>query len=340
MDNKSLTPAEMGALGGKARAGSMSPQELSERARAAVQARWAKRDGEPSAVLRATHEGEIRIGDISIPCYVLENGARVISHRGLQKSLGIGVSGGAKKTADFVVSIERKSQSEHDLSARISSPIEFVPPNFGRSAFGYEATVLHDICELILSARQQDVLSGRRMEKIAAQCEILVRGFARVGIIALVDEATGYQYDRPRRELEGYLSKFLSESLRRWVRTFPADYFKELCRLRGVELRPDMKLPQYFGHLTNNLIYRRIAPGLLHRLKERREERGSQSNKLTWWLSDEVGRPELLVHLGIVVGLMKINTDYSAFEKQLDQITSIYPKDPGLFDDPKDWEPR
>ena len=81
----------------------------------------------------------------------------------------------------------------------------------------------------------------------------MICGFASVGIIALVDEATGYQYERPRRDLEEYLKKFLSEDLLCWARTFPGDYFKHLCRLKNVELRPDTKLPQYFGHLTNDL---------------------------------------------------------------------------------------
>ena len=35
---------------------------------------------------------------------------------------------------------------------------------------------------------------------------------------------------------------------------------------------------------------------------------------------------------------MKINTDYDVMEKQLDQIASIYPETPGLFDDPKEWD--
>src|SRR5262249_33519408 len=156
--------------------------------------------------------------------------------------------------------------------------------------------------------------------------------------IALIDEATGFQYERPRRDLEEHLKKFLSESLLRWVRTFPADYFKHLCRLRGVELRPDMKLPQYFCCLTNNLVYRRLSPGLLKRLKGPRIERGSPSNTLPSWLRSDVGFPEVLVHLGTVVGLMKLPTDYDAFEKQLDQIAPIYPETPGLFDNPKDWE--
>jgi hypothetical protein len=177
-----------------------------------------------------------------------------------------------------------------------------------------------------------------KQKPLADMADILIRSLAKVGIIALIDEATGFQYDRPRRDLEAQLKQFLSENLRRWVRTFPADYFKHLCRLRGVELRPDMKLPQYFGRLTNNLIWKRMAPGLLKKLKERKLERGSPSNKLHSWLSEDIGLRSALVHLGVVVGLMKINTDYKKFEKQLDEIAPIYSDSPGLFDDPKDWE--
>ena len=81
-----------------------------------------------------------------------------------------------------------------------------------------------------------------------------------------------------------------------------------------------------------------MAPGLLRKLKERKGERGSPSNKLHSWLSEDVGVRGALVHLGTVVGLMKINTDYDKFEKQLNEIAPIYPDSPGLFDDPKDWE--
>ncbi|HJQ81694.1 MAG TPA: P63C domain-containing protein, partial [Lacipirellulaceae bacterium] len=190
-----------------------------------------------------------------------------------------------------------------------------------------------------LDAKAAGVLTHMQ-DHVADKALILIRGLANVGIIALVDEATGFQYDRPRRDLEEYLKTFLSDSLRKWVRTFPADYFKHLCRLKNVELRPDMKLPQYFGILTNNLVYRRIAPGLLKRLKVRRVEMGRLNEKLHSGLSLDVGIPEVLVHLGTVVGLMKLHTDYDAFVKQLDQIAPIYPETPGLFDDPKDWEPR
>jgi hypothetical protein len=158
----------------------------------------------------------------------------------------------------------------------------------------------------------------------------------KMGGTARARRLSADQYDRPRRDLEEYLKKFLSDSLRRWVRTFPGDYFKHLCRLKGVQLRPDMKLPQYFGHLTNDLVSRRIA--LLRASKERRNERGSPSNKLHSWTSEELGKPELLLHLGMVGGLMKLHTDYDQFHKQLDQIAPVYLENPTLFDDPKDWE--
>lgn len=43
--------------------------------------------------------------------------------------------------------------------------------------------------------------------------EILVRGFARVSIIALVDEATGYQRDRAKNALAAILEAFIAKEL-------------------------------------------------------------------------------------------------------------------------------
>jgi hypothetical protein len=333
-----LTAAEMGAKGGKARAEAMTPEERSEQARRAVEARW------NAGIPKATHAGELHIGDIAIPCAVLDDQTRVLTQRGF--SIALGRYKNPKKNSlvnlpVFLAAANLKPYIDEDLE-RSSTPIKFRMAEgsggfAGNIALGYRAELLPKVCNVYLRASQDGALL-KSQRHIAEQCLILFNGLATVGIIALVDEATGFQYERPRRDLEEYLKKFLSESLRRWVRTFPADYFKHLCRLRGVVLRPDMKLPQHFGHLTNNLIYRRLAPGLLKRLKERRSERGNQSNKLHSWLSTDLGVPELLVHLGTVVGLMKLHAEYGAFEKQLNEIAPVYPETPGLFDDPKDWE--
>jgi len=330
------------SLGGKARAQSLGPADRKAIAQGAAEARWEKA-GKLKLIPKATHEGILTIGDIEIPCAVLEDGRRVLTQSGVMVALGRARQAKGRQYYDadvnlpaFLTAKNLKPFIPADLSVT-SSQIEFKTLG-GTRAFGYSADLLPRVCGVFLDAQAAKALIPRLQGHIAERALILIRGFASVGIIALVDEATGFQYDRPRRDLEEYLRKFLSESLRRWVRTFPGDYFKHLCRLKGVPLRPDMKLPQYFGHITNDLIWRRIAPGLLRKLKERRSERGSPSNKLHSWTSEELGKPELLLHLGTVVGLMKIHNDYDEFHKQLDTIAPIYPANPGLFDDPKDWE--
>jgi len=334
-------------MGGEARKKALSPADRSTIASTAAQARWSKIPNDPDnpKIPRATHEtDDLNLGGIIIPAAVLEDGTRVLSERGVTKALGgkrggshwIRLKEGGAKMPVYLSANNLKPFISNSLEVALSNPILYKSKT-GGLAYGLPATLLADVCEVFLKARDDGKLHPKQ-KPLADMADILIRSLAKVGIIALIDEATGFQYDRPRRDLEEQLKQFLSENLRRWVRTFPADYFKHLCRLRGVELRPDMKLPQYFGRLTNNLIYRRMAPGLLQKLKERRSERGNPSNKLHSWLSEDVGFRGALVHLGAVVGLMKIHTDYKKFERQLDEIAPIYPETPGLFDDPKDWD--
>ena len=332
--------SEAGKKGGKARAKKLTPEERSEIARGGALARWEK---EASVKLpRATHEGVLTIGEAEISCANLDNGIRVLTQSSFMLALGRSRQAKGRRYYDgdvnmpaFLTAKNLKPYIPTDLEVT-SSQVVFAAKN-GLRAFGYSADLLPKVCYVFMDAKEAGVLNHMQ-EPIAEQAKMLIRGFAHIGIRALVDEATGYQLERPRRDLEEQLKKFLSESLRKWVRTFPADYFKHLCRLRGVEFRDDMKLPQYFGKLTNNLIYRRIAPGLLKKLKERRVELGRPNEKLHSGLSLDIGVPEVLVHLGVVVGLMKINTVYEVMEKQLDGIAPVYPESPGLFDDPKEWD--
>jgi hypothetical protein len=46
---------------------------------------------------------------------------------------------------------------------------------------------------------------------IAAKCEILVRGFARMGIHRACDEATGFQRDRAKNALAKILEDFVAK---------------------------------------------------------------------------------------------------------------------------------
>ncbi|HYS49456.1 MAG TPA: P63C domain-containing protein [Xanthobacteraceae bacterium] len=143
-------------------------------------------------------------------------------------------------------------------------PIKFIPLGGGRTAYGYEATILADICDVILAARKQGNVWLPNQTHYADRCEILVRGFARVGIIALVDEATGFQQDRAKDALARILEAFIAKELRPWLRTFPNEFYQELYRLKGKEFPQDTSYrPRYIGLWTNDIVYNRLAPSVL-----------------------------------------------------------------------------
>lgn len=314
------------AKGGVARAEALSPQRRKDIAKAAAKQRW------EGGVLKATHgdaHHPLKIGDLEIPCYVLEDGRRVLSLGGMIKSLGMSGGGGGGAEGDRLVNFTMGKLISpfvsEDLLSRIRNPIRFQAPTGGSAASGYEATILPDLCDAVLSARKSKALM-KQQEHIADQCELLVRGFARVGIIALVDEATGYQKDRTADALSKILEAFIAKELQPWVRTFPADYYQEMFRLRGLDFpTTSVQRPQYFGVLTNDIVYKRLAPGVLDELKKvtDRNEDGRPKHKFFQKLTSNVGYPKLREHLGAVVAVMKLSENYHDFIAKLDR---LYPK--------------
>lgn len=311
------------AKGGTARAASLTPERRKEISMIAVKA---KKDR--MSLPKATHgssDKPLKIGDIEIPCYVLEDGTRVLSQRGLIS--GIGMSSGSTKSGDarqvaFFDSDAIKPFVINGLSVALNSPIKFIPPHGGKPAHGYPATILADICETVLAARQVGALPKRQLN-VAEQCEALVRGFARVGIIALVDEATGYQRDRARDELAKILEAFVAKELQPYVRAFPALFYEHMFRLRGLAFdKSSVRRPMYFGHLTNDIIYRRLAPGVLVELKELSKK--NKKGHLHGFLTQEIGHPKLKDLVTSVTTVMRLSKDWVHFKEQLDQIHSPF----------------
>jgi hypothetical protein len=332
--------SQLGASkGGKARAKSLTSERRSEIARTAIEARWRKQ-GKLTVVPQATHgspDSPLRIGDLMIPAYVLSDGRRVLAQVGMLDALGMtrgGSSRGGDRIAKFAGQDRLKPFVSKALSSETFGPIEFKTPQ-GNRALGYEATILADICDAVLEARKQEALT-KRYERIAAQCEILVRGFARVGIIALVDEATGYQETRAKDALAKILEAFIAKELRGWISTFPADYYKEMFRLRGWHF-PDLpadqkKRPILVGKITNDVIYDRLAPGVreeLHRLTPR-NEKGRLKHKLFQRLTKETGHPKLKEHLASVTTLMRAADTWPQFISMLNRSLPRYGDTPYL----------
>lgn len=311
----------------------MTKEERSAVARAGAVARWAKADPDRDALPRALYGDEehpLVIGDMQIPCYVLDDERRVLITGGMQDALKMARGGSMVKGMnrfELFASRERiNPYISNDLRERIGNPIHFLTPR-GQKAHGYEANVLVELCEAILAARSSATGLQKQQEQFAVQAELIMRGLARVGIVALVDEATGYQRDRASDALARILEKFIAKELQPWVRTFPELFYQQLFRLRGLEFPGDtVKRPQYFGHLTNDIIYSRLAPGVLEELKTVTPKlpSGRNKNHLHRRLTPEVGHPKLKEHLASVTTIMRLSSSYEDFKAKLDRIHPRY----------------
>lgn len=319
--------------GGKARAARLSPEE-----RKAISAKGVEARKEMAALPSVTHgsvDHPLVIGETKIGCFVLDNSMRVLTQRTLQTSIGMSEGGGSKpgeqRIVTFFMSLAEKFKDNNDLASRSTStaerlrdPLRFKLPG-GGIGFGVEATILADVCDLILEARKAKLLQ-KQQAKIAAQAEALVRGFARVGIIALVDEATGYQRDRAKDDLAKILEAFVAKELQPYLKTFPAEYYEGLFRLYKLPYPPEGNKgfrPAFFGHITNDVVYSRLAPELLPELKKA-ASKAERKAKLFQWLTKDMGHPKLKDHLISVVTILKLSQTPEQFKQNVDMIHPRY----------------
>lgn len=314
--------------GGLARAANLSPEKRREIAIAAAETRWGNK------LPVAQYPGVVKLAGLEFPCAVLADDpqTRVLTETDFMRVMGMYRSGalsvrrpeaeeGGAREPLYLAFKNLKPFIDRHLGDVHQRTLTFRTLS-GNIAQGIPADILSKICEVWIDAKAAGVL-GPRQIKIAAKADILLRGLATVGITALIDEATGFQDQRPKDALARILEAFVQDELRKWVRTFPAQYYEELCRLKGIGYPPqDMKLPRYFGLLTNDIVYDRLAPGVKAKLKSLtpRDEKGRHKQKLFQRLTDDIGDPRLREHLSSVVTLMKISPSYDVFQQHLDKV--------------------
>lgn len=314
------------AKGGIARAEALSPEQRKDQARLAAEARW--------GVPKATHIGELHIGDLTIPCAVLPDGTRVLSQRGVGKAMGRSYGGsdwkrqedmdpGGGKLPFFLSASGLKPFISNDLLVLVTEPIPYRHSKGGGVGHGIPASALPMICDVWLKARDAGAINKKPQLEVAQKADLLMRGLAHVGVIALVDEATGYQEVRDRLALQQILDKYLTAERAKWAKTFPDEFYQKLFRLKGWKFEPgSMRRPGVVGHYTNDIVYDRLAPGILRKVQEMnpRVEGGSRRAKHHQFFTSEYGIPELKQHLTNTMFLMEAaGTDWALFRLLLDR---------------------
>lgn len=264
----------------------------------------------------------LKLGAIDIPCYVLSNGERVLSRNGMQKALGFeGTSG------DWLIGfVKNKSLNKHisaGLLDAINNPLQFERVGAGGSqskTYGHEATLLIDLCDAIIEAKNAGDL--KRNQLIYAQfAEIIIRSVAKVGIVALVDEATGYQYEREKDALQLILKAYISEALLPWEKRFPDEFYREIFRLNHWDFTVTQiktgQRPGVIGKWTKKYIYSVLPKGVLQALLNQtpRNEQGKLIKKLHQKLTREQGIEHLNKQIISAVTLMNVSDSWKDFER-------------------------
>jgi hypothetical protein len=163
-------------------------------------------------------------------------------------------------------------------------------------------------------------------EHIVRACDLLMRGLAQVGIIALVDQATGYEDRRAKDDLLKILEQYIAPHLLPWTRKFPGAFFKEVYRLYGWKYTPgSTRRPQCVGNFINEYIYDQLPPGVLDKLRELNPitESGYRKHKHFQLLTVDTGNEHLDKQITSTMTLMRASDNAIEYKRLF---RKVFPK--------------
>jgi hypothetical protein len=309
-------------VGARARANALTPEERSAIARRAALARHS--GGLPKAIA----EGTLWIGDLPLPCAVLDDAenSRVFTQEGFLHAIGHArkAKGGESASIDGKPAFLRAKNLEPFISnelLRSTTPIEFIPykgPGQQGRAFGYRAKLLPQVCCIF----QDTSAAGKLLpsQKHIGETCLLLKALTNHAIDDLVDRATGFEDQRKLQKIYESIEEHVRKEALPWAKIYDIEFYRLVYRLNRRPFDPDtLARPSVIGHWTND-IYNRLAPGgrPALRTRVRRNERGSLTQKLTQYLTPDAGKPRFRELLEGVKALMRVSSDWEDFNQKLD----------------------
>lgn len=291
--------------------------------------------------VKVTHHGRWIIDkekDISINCYVTNNERRLLSLRGTAKAMGL-IGGGSQALTRNLKSkwiepylTENLKQWMRDIE---DGSIELVRGDNGKRFYPFDSDLFVDLCKAYVQADKNGVFDNLKppfdgnQKAIADRMLSIMSAFAKVGIVALIDEVTGYQYDREKEELQKLLAAYVREEFLPWTSKFPEEFYKEMFRLKKWEYKGRFKSP-LVGKYTNELVYDALSESVLEELRERNpviQDKNYRRYRHHQFLTKETGLPHLDRHLASVITLMRVSDNWEEFKKMF---AKVFPKGKNL----------
>lgn len=253
----------------------------------------------PVAIPRAKWSGVLQIGEaVEVPCYVLNNGLRVISRTGAAASL-TGIKGQGNLESYLRVGVLRPYLPSDFDDRMIEFALEGVTHKTVR---GITAETFIEVCRAYVTALEDGALQTDRQKAIAAQAAVFLAACAKVGLLALIDEATGYQFYRAEDALRMKLKVFIEDEMRKWEKTFPDQLWVEFSRLTGWKGATNSQRPKYWGSLVMELVYGYLDPDVARWLKEN-APKPMHGQNYHQWLTSQYGLKRLTEHIWMLIGV-------------------------------------
>jgi hypothetical protein len=279
-------------------------------------------ENEDPPIPLAQWPGILKIGSVELPVYVLDDGRRVISRTGAITVLTGKDSGG--NIQSYLGAGALKNYLPEDWPDQL---MEFkLPGVHNKTVRGMAAETFLDICRAYVRALSDDALETERQVDLAMKAGMFLAACAKVGLVALIDEATGYQYERPEDALQFKLRLFLEEEMRKWEATFPDELWREFGRLTNWHGQI-MHRPKYWGKLVLELIYDYLDADVAQWLREHnpKPQKGRNHHQ---WLSSQYGLKKLTEHIWMVIGLARACESMPELKQRM---ADIYGRQPVLF---------
>ena len=253
---------------------------------------------------RVTHYGVARFGEMGCEAVVLDDGSRGYLRRQMAEMIGQHIHNRSSRFTQICADFAPKS-----LSLLEKSDSQILMPHGGLAQF-FPAGVVPDIASGVIAAALEGRLHKSRLGMVAP-CLKIIHALASTGEVALIDEATGYQYHRAPDALQELIGKLLRQSGSSWERRFQPDYYRAIYRLFGWRYQGHVQNPPHvLGQITLRWVYAQVLPPEL--LDEIRNRKGL-SEKHHQWLSER-GLERLTQQIHSVTAIARCSANYRDFD--------------------------
>lgn len=266
----------------------------------------------PARIPEAKWPGVLDVAGVEIPCYVLDDGRHVISRTGALHYLAGGGQGGGNLESYLRVDA-LKTFLPADLEHQFID-ID-MPGVVNKDVKALSGSGFIDICKAYSRARDTGALQTGRQVQIAIKASMALGAFAKAGIDAAIDEATGYQYERAGDAVRVKLKLYLEEELRPWEKTFPDELWVQFGRLTRWKGEIHSR-PKYWGHLVNELVYEYLDGDVYQWLKENAPQPRHGQN-YHQWLSSQYGLRKLTEHIWMLIGIATVCQDMRELRQRM-----------------------